>query len=328
MSSILTSDKLIRSIKRRGFLPNDQVTFTDEDFLEMATEEITIGLMEQIIIARGEYLVYHIDVPIVDGVNRYDIPTRAHGVKLRDACINDIRDPETVLYDLFQASIEDLADIENYYAYNTRTVFYVENNQIVLSKDIVKGNTFNLRMYFYMRPNKLVVNNRAGIVQSITDGTEIIGSETVATKTLSFMTIPKHFSTAIEYDITTHKSPNKILSFSLVPVSVNLTLKTVTFKASDLDPSIQVGNYVTQAEETIVPNLPTEYHPVVAQRTVRACMEAMNDDAGFAKASAKLAEMEQQVLKIVTNRVEGAPKKIKNRGGTLRAGLNKTYKRW
>ena len=328
MSSILTTDKLIKSIRRRGFLPNDQITFTDDDFLEMATEEITIGLMEQIISVRGDYLVYHVDVPLVEGINKYDIPARAHGNKLREASLNDINNPDRVIYELFQIDVDSLNDIVDYYSYNTKTCFYLENNKIVLTEDIVKSGTYNLRMYFYMRPNKLVLPNRAAVVQSISDGTEIVNTETVNVKVVSFSSVPKHFSSAMEFDIVSNISPNKILNFSLTPVSVNLTLKTISFRTLDIQEEISLGNYITQAEETIVPNIPTEYHPVVAQRTVRACMEAMNDDAGFTKASAKLAEMEDQVFKIVRNRVEGAPKKIKNRGGTLRNGINKTIKKW
>lgn len=327
MSSILTSDKLIKSIKRRGFIPRDQVTFTDDDFLEMATEEITIGIMESIIDARGDYLVYHVDIPMIDGINKYDIPARAHGNKLRDASINLATDPEIVVFDLNQVAIEDLSDIQNYSSYNLQTLFYLENNKVVISPNMV--NTANvIRMYFYMRPNKLVVNKRAGVITTITDSTEIISLVSTPVKIVTFSTIPSHFSGSIQYDITSHVSPNKILDFDLNPFSVSTALKSITFIASDLPETISIGDYVTQSEETIVPNIPTEYHPIVAQRTVRACMEALNDDAGFAKASAKLTEMEMAVLKIVTNRVEGAPKKIKNRQGTLRQSVNKTYRRW
>lgn len=327
MSSILTSDKLIRSIKRRAFIPRDQATFTDDDFLEMATEEITLGLMEQIIEARGNYLVYHIDLPIVDGQVEYSIPSRAHGNKLRDASINDSQDNEIIIYDLNQIDVEDLSDIQNYDSYNSKTCFYLENDKVVLNPDVIQSNRI-LRMYFYMRPNKLVLNERAGVVSSITDAVEVVDSENVDVKVFSFTTMPKHFSTSIQYDITTHVSPNKLLNFSLTPVSVNSTLKTISFVAEDIKETVSVGDYITQAEETIVPNLPTEFHPIVAQRTARACLEAMNDDSGYAKATSKLKEMEEAVLKIVRNRVEGAPKKIKNRNSTLMNGINKTFRGW
>lgn len=325
MSTILTSKDLIRSIKRRAFIPKDQSTFTDADFLEIATEEITLGLMEQILEARGNYLVYHIDVPLVADQFEYEIPSRAHGSKLRDASINDASDVDNVLWDLKQVDVEDLSYL-NEGSYSG-THFYIENDKVILSESIVADNR-NIRMYFYMRPNKLVVNERGGVIASIADGVEVVGAENVNVKIFSFTTLPTHFTTAIDYDITSHVSPNKIVLFSLEPVTINTTLKTVSFRASDITETVAVGDYLTQAEETIVPNLPTEFHPIVAQRAARACLEAMNDDTGFAKASAKLKEMEESVLKIITNRVEGSPKKIKNRDGTLRQGINKTFRKW
>ena len=45
MSSVLKTSDLIRSIKRRAMIPSSQETFTDEDFLEMATEEVNLGLV-------------------------------------------------------------------------------------------------------------------------------------------------------------------------------------------------------------------------------------------------------------------------------------------
>lgn len=329
MSAILTSDKLIKNIKRRGFVPNDQVTFSDEDLLEMATDEITLGLMESIIDARGDYLVYHIDVPIIQNVNKYDIPSRAHGNKLRDVTVNDANNPEIVIYDLYQTTEEDQLDARNYYTRNTKSIFFLENNKIVLTPDLVRSSSYVLRMYFYMTPSKLVPVSRAGTIMSISDGVETVDSVDIPVKILSFSTLPKHFTSTLKYDVTSDVSPNKITNFDLTPVSVNLTQKTISVRASDLIEPILMGNYVTQAGETIVPNIPSEYHPIVAQRTVRACMEYMNDDAGYAKATTKLQEMEQQVEKIVRSRVEGAPKKIKNRGGTLRNSVNKQYnRRW
>lgn len=327
MSTILTTDRLIKSIKRRAFIPRDQNTFSNEDFLEIATEEISLGLMEQIITARGNYLVYHIDVPLVEGQTAYSIPSRAHGSKLREASINDKQNPEEVICDLVQVDVEDINDLNRFYSSNNKTTFYLKNDKVIVSNDIVKD-SYVLRMYFYMRPNKLVTIDRGGVISSITDSIEVIDSVNVPVKVLSFTTVPKHFTSALTYDITTHESPNKILNFSLSLVAINLTTKTLTIKSSDLKETIAVGDYVTQAEETIVPNIPTEYHPIVAQRTARACLEAMNDDTGYAKASSKLAEMEKAVLKIVSNRVEGSPKKIKQRNSPLLNGINKTTQKW
>jgi hypothetical protein len=320
MSSIMLSKDLIKTIRRRAFIPRSQETFTDDDFLEMATEEVNIGLMDQIIEARGDYLVYSVDIPMSVGTSQYAVPSRAHGNKLRDAVI--VNEDGDIVYELSQLSLDEIIDFQSNYSYQKRTYFYMLNNMLVLNDDVVKQGFF-LRMYFYMRPNKLVLNERAGVIDAISDSTDIDGN---AIKILSFTTLPKHFTNSIKYDITGAISPNKIVHFNLIPSAINITTKTVTFLASDV-PSVAAGDYLTQAEETIVPNIPTEYHPVVAQRVAIACLEAMGDEQNKQSAERKLAQMEKAVLKIVTNRVEGAPKKIKNRFGTLQA-LNRNRMKW
>lgn len=303
MSSILDSKSLINSIRRRAFIPRSQETFTDEDFLEMATEEINLGLMDQIMEARGDYLVYFEDFELNEA-NEYPIPSRAHGNKLREVAIVDANGK--TVREMSQISLEDLSDIESSYNF-----FYLLNNTVILP-DFSAPSDYKLRMWFYLRPNKLVVTERGAAIMSIGDAT--VGSDAV--KVLSFSSIPKHFSNVTSFDVTESTSPNKISYYGLVPIAINLTLKTMTFLASQVT-KLRVGDYVTSAEETIVPNLPTEYHPIVAQRVAVACLEAMGDEQNKQSAERKLAQMEKAVLRIVSNRVEGAPKKIRQRHGTL-----------
>lgn len=392
---ILTSSQLIASIKRRGFIPESQETYTARDFLEMATEEINISLMDQIIETRGDYLVYYIDIPLVQFQYEYPIPSRAQGNKLRDVVIMDQQN--TVVYEMMQVSIEELSDYQGYYSVNTRQYFYMQNNNVVLPQGNILPN-YKMRMYFYMRPNSLVVEDRGAAIRSVmnvvevnniapksgsvthiaiggivtavghglndgdlvqfsgTDCTPTIDGNRVITyidpdtysvdvavtiagnsgnwnlallaSVLTFSTLPVNFNNSIQYDVVQYKSPNKIIAYDLYPNNVNNNLKTISIPAGILT-SLNVGDYVTQAEETIVPNMPTEYHPIIAQRVAVACMEGMADPKAFELAAAKLAKMEASVLRMVANRVEGAPKKLKNRHGTLQAALSGNYPfRW
>lgn len=387
MSSILTSDKLIATIRRRAFIPRSQETFSNDDFLEMATEEINLGIMEKLINARGDYLVYFEDIPVVENTLSYAIPSRAHGNKLRDAHIVD-RDGQTV-YELTQTTLEERLDLNRFATFQRRTNFYMENDCIILHEDVAKP-AHSIRMWFYMRPNKLVQNSRAGIVTQLSKSIEIdsvspmngainaisadlkavvtspshglssgkiilTGSNSTpsidgvhtiividantfsvdVTTTISgtsgtwvkgvevvvatISTIPSHFTGAIKYDIVRSYSPNKLSHFNLHSNTVNTTLKTISFRHSSA-PDLNVGDYITKAEESIVPNIPTELHPIVAQKVAIACLEAMGDEQNKVSAERKLAQMEMSALKIITNRVEGAPKKIKNRFGTLNSG--------
>lgn len=315
MSSILDSKSLIRTIKRRASLPSSQETFSNEDFLEMATEEVNIGLMDQIMVARGDYLVQSTDVVLRDNVFAYPIPDRAVGNKLRDLSIVD--STGKVVYEMAQISLEELNEFEGPYTLQTRNTFYIENNNVVLTSQTLSPG-YKLRMYFYIRPNKLVVNERAAVVGSIiTNG---------ATTEVSVTTVPKNFTTQLKYDIVGAKSPNKIKSYDLVPASINLNTKTWTFNTADItntagDIVFEVGDFLSQAEETIVPNIPTELHPIVAQRVAVACLESMGDEQNKQSAERKLASMEKAALRMIVNRVEGAPRKIRQRHGTLNYGV-------
>ena len=79
----------------------------------------------------------------------------------------------------------------------------------------------------------------------------------------------------------------------------------ISFEAESVS-DVVVGSYITEAEETIVPNMPTELHPILAQRVAVSCLEAMGDEQNKQSAERKLAKMEQDAGTFLDNRVEGA----------------------
>ena len=81
----LTSSSLIATVKREGMIPSSQNTFTDADFLQIANQELRIGLMPSILQYHEEYYVRDsAPIPIVSGVSNYPIPYRAVGGKFRE----------------------------------------------------------------------------------------------------------------------------------------------------------------------------------------------------------------------------------------------------
>jgi hypothetical protein len=393
MSSILKTQALINSIKTRGFIPESQRTFTSQQFLDIATEKINISLMKEIMTARGDYLIYFEDIPLQNDVSSYHIPDRAHGNKLRDCSIVDSNG--NTRKELTQITLEELSEYntsayDSSIGYGSAEPFYIQNNKVILlSRSINSGD--KIRMYFYMRPNQLVVETRAMTASSIsqsveidnispkngtitsvslagevtstahglsngqkiiisgsnsipsTDGTYTISSGTANSFTIPVtlttpgtvgswvlatdviispsLNFPKHFASDLLYDIVTNKSPNNIKVYNIPANNVNNTIKTISFRVSDItkDNTVQLekGNYITSSEETIVPNVPTEYHPVIAQMVAVHCMESMADEQQKRSAESTLESMKNDVLSITQNRVEGAPKKIRNRHGPL-----------
>lgn len=304
MSNVLTSSLLINSIKRRAMIPSDQSTFTDADFLDMLNEEIQYFGVPHLLRTHEEYLLTFVDIPIEQNKREYTIPYRSIGNKLRDVAYIDSANN---FFELSRISVEDLSDYNEDFLDDYTEAFYVQDNKIILVDEVPFGNGA-IRMYFYLRPNTLVANNRAGVISSIDRTTGVI---TVSNFFSDFSNLP-------QIDFVAHRSPNKIYSFDITPIATNSTTKTLTFTTTDIPQDLIVGDYINIAGESIVPQLPTELHPILAQRTAVAALEAINDTEGVQVAQRRLEMMEQSVNTLIDNRVEGAPQKIVNRHSPLR----------
>ena len=321
MSRILTGDKIIESVRNRAMVPTDNRTFDDNNILSIANEELDVQLLDKLLSIKEGHLATHIDVPRND-TGIYNIPDRAIGNKLLDISLIE----SSQVWELTQISIGELPQQDDSYNSYGMDKFYIEGNQIKLIRPA--RNYEYVRMYFYIRPNVLTKVNQSAIIKSIT----IVGSDT----TVTFSSIPSKFQTTdstgaiIKYDIVDSKSPNKILSWDLVPTSINNSLKFMVFNTNSITKqltNIKQGDYVTFAEESPVPNIPTEMHPVLAQLTAVHILEAMGDTEGLNNAKVRLDRMTMSTMQIVDDRVELAPKKIKPLHGTLNSILSRNHRR-
>jgi hypothetical protein len=302
-TAYMTSAELIDSIKRRAFLPEDQNTFTDDDFLDLANEEMQMGLVPLILVQHEDYFLSEEDTAIVDGQNDYKIPYRSIGNRLRDLSYEDTNGN---IAEMARIPIDHISDYQDISRETYPYTYYVKNDKIILTKD-TNNQGGNLVFTFYLRPNQLVASSRIATISAINTTT---GEITVDS-------IPSHFTTNDLYDFLQTKSPHIILDYDVNIVSTNSTTNVITFDPDDLPSTLAVGDRIGVAEETDIPNVPTELHVVLAHRVAARCLEALNDAQGLQLANAKLAEMENKANSIIDNRVEASPQKVVNRHGFL-----------
>ena len=165
----------------------------------------------------------------------------------------------------------------------------------------------SLRMYFYIKPNVMVTNDRAAVITAIDRNTGDITLDNV----------PDGFSSLPPMDFVQANSPNKIMDIDKTANSIDTNTKIINFDTTDIPDVLAVGDYINFASESIVPQLPTELHAVLAQRVAVACLEALGDFEGLARAQQRLEMMEKSTLTILDNRVESAVEKVRNRNSTL-----------
>lgn len=309
MAQVLTTSKFLKSVKRRASIPESQVTFTEDDFLDIANEEMDNSLVASVMTLHEEYFTYSQDVDILANKAKYDIPYRAVGNKLRDLFFKDFNGN---YFEMTRISPENRHTQAPQSGYDEIRRFYLQGSQIVLLPKPTSATGY-LTMSYFLRPNKLVKENRTGKVVSVNTTT---GEVTIDIA-------PSVFSANIEYDIVQGKSPNTIRKFDIEASAYNNTTKVITFAAADVD-GLEVGDYICLAGETPIPNIPTELHSMLAQRVACRCLESLGHTEGLQLANAKLAEMEKSLGIIIDNRVEGAPQKIVNTQSIL---LNRNFRR-
>lgn len=313
-----TSDDLIKSIKSRALIPTNQITFSEQDFLDFATEEMNMAIVTMVLEANQDYYLITEDIPCVAGVSTYDIPYRAIGNKLRDISISD---GGSNLRELTRINIGDLSAYSSNSGTAGANCFYVANNQITL---VNTSSTGVLKVSYYLRPNSLVPNVEVGEIASVNYLTGII--------TLS--NYPDDFALASSLnerlDFIQKKSPHKILAYDVNPfVSTNLALKTITMNIADIPLGLVAGDRVAYATETDIPQIPSDMHTLLAHRVATRLLEAIGDAEGLQAANQKLSELQDNAKSLIHNRVEEAPRKVTNYHSTLRSGLMRNrFRRW
>lgn len=302
MSKILTTDQLVKSLQRRAMLPKAQDTFSKDDFIDILNEEMEHGLVPHVMAVHEEFLVYYEDRRTgqhvtTENTEEFIIPSRAVGNKLRGL---QLVGSSGNIVDLTRVKIEDLLNY-NYFGGHVYGIssFYVKNNTIVLLGTSVVG-TNTLRMWYYMRPSRLVEDKYAGVVVAINS----------TTGDITLDKIPSTFNASLKYDMTMAANPNKLLQMDAVPTALSTTAKTIRFDVASIPSTLAVGDYITVAETSIVPQLPQEVHPLLAQRAAVACLEALNDTEAVNLAVRKLKELEERTWTLLDNRVESAVEKI------------------
>ncbi len=177
----MTSDQLIAAVKRKISFPAAQATFTDEEILDFANEEMLISQVPSILLYHEEYFVYVKRVPLRDNVSKYPIPDRAIGMRLRDVFWSDVSGN---IYEMTKVSPED----KSYYQRNSGTneslhKYYLQNNEIIIAPQPTTS-LGSINFDFFLRPNQLVPDERAAIMESFSQTITVDVSTLVAGDTV------------------------------------------------------------------------------------------------------------------------------------------------
>lgn len=276
-----TTDDLISDIKIRGGIPTSQALFTPERFAALLSDELLSLIIPQIISVNEDYLLAYEDQTIDPLVFAYDMPERSIGMKLKAVILVDANGKEV-------QSLPRITETDS----SPYLGFKVQNNQVILTA--IPGNP-TLRLYYFRRPNTLVINADAG---------KVIAIDTNA-NTIVLNNVPSSWEVGTELTVIKSKPgfDVKIESTSIV------TMNAPTIELASVA-NIAIGDYVSISGYSCIPQVPPEAHSVLVQAVVVKCLEALGDANGMAAAQNKLTSLQAGLMQIISPRIDGSPKKI------------------
>lgn len=158
----LTSDDLVAAVQRKISFPLSQITFTEDDILAFANEEMEISQVPSVLQFHEEFYVTRYVTPLVVNQVYYPIPDRAIGMRLRDVFYMDDQGNQ---FDMTRINADDQAYFQANTGNNNGVFrFYLEGNSIVLSPTPQVAVTGSILMTYFIRPNQLVPNSNASYV--------------------------------------------------------------------------------------------------------------------------------------------------------------------
>ena len=196
----MTSNDLIEAVKRKIAFPISQNTFSEEDILRFANEEMFISQVPSVLQYHEEYFVYRVQTPLVSNISRYPIPDRAIGMRLRDLMWSD---SSGNYFEMTRINADDKAFFQrNIGANQAIHKFYIENNDVVLTPSVVGSPTGSLNFFIFIRPNQLVKNDRARYIQSFSQDITVINNSAFVAGDKITITIGTQTTEPTPYNIT------------------------------------------------------------------------------------------------------------------------------
>jgi len=298
----MTAEELITQVRQLAQLANvdsadaanpSAEPDTDEGILAIANREMRGKLLSDVMSLREEFFVLKQDFTITTAAASYRIPSRAIGAKLRDVVYVDGDRSRPIP----RLPPEDVID---QYRYG----FYIQNNSIVLRSE---DNTGTLRVSYFARPGKLVLQNRIATIDVIDTATD-----TITVSGDGGWMHPQNPSppNTLNFDIQKSSSP-----FEYVAVGQPATHPSnhdFTFTGGIPD-GVSLGDRFELEDESNYVQLPEEAASVLVYRTAAKVLEALGDEPGLRRLAGSAKEMEQAMTILLSPRVDGKAQKVVNK---------------
>ena len=300
MSIDYSINSLVTSVKSRSMNADNQNLITAVDMVRIASEELQAVLIPYIESVKGEYFVKFEDQPFIQGTMNYTLPQRATGTKLRDVCLVDMQGNEVLL------NYINPEDLKSSWAYSPYQFgFFPKDNEIilVLGNLIGSANYKYVRMIYFRRPNTLCTTVSTDAATA--NAGQVVSFNTVAqTITLDFA--PTTWTTVTQFDIINSLPP---FQSRVDNATINNVSGFVLTFTSPLPAGLSIGDWVSEANFSHIPQIPVECHRLLEALTAARILQYTGDPA-YAVMQQMADAMKKDLFQVLSPRIDGSPRKI------------------
>jgi hypothetical protein len=155
------------------------------------------------------------------------------------------------------------------------------------------------------RPNHLTSVDNCGQVTTVTPGSSQVTLDSNGDET---------WTTATTFDAIPNSPQFTSLGDDLTISAINQVTPTATVLTFDDYPTgIAVGDWVCPATLSCVPQIPYDMFPLLSQRGVIKCLEALGDNQALQVAERRYQDMAVDFARTVSPRIAGTRKALVNR---------------
>lgn len=296
---------IVKSVQRRILMPLSNNTLTSNEIIEILDEEMRTTVLPLILAAREEFYVQNYDQTLVSGTYNYTIPQRASFATWRDVVYVDVNGNEINMTELAPEYVKisyPVGGLPPLYVYG----FILNRDRVTLwPPNSTVPTQYSLRMKIKRRPNHLTSVDNCAQVTAVSPGTSQVtldgNGDTTWTTSTTFDVIPNYPQfTSLGDDLT------------ISAISQGTPTATVlTFNSYPT--GIAVGDWVCPATLSPIPQIPYDMFPLLSQRGVIRCLEALGDSQGLQVAERIYQDNAADFARTVSPRIEGTGKKLVNR---------------
>ncbi len=311
-----TDLSIFRSVTIRSFMPLSDNTLDETKIIELLDEEMRSTVLPLVLAAQEEFYVQNYDQSLTTGVYNYVIPKRASFATWRDIVFVDSMGNEinmTMLAPEYVKITYPVGNMPPMYTFG----FILNNDRITLwPPNMTVPTQYTLRMKIKRRPNHLTSYLNCGQITAIDSNTGVINLSVNGDGTWTTSTI---------FDVIPNSPQFVSLSDDQAITAIDNTLNTVT--VSTIPTGLAVGDWWCPAGMSCVPQIPYDMFPLLAQRGVIKCLEALGDTQNLQIAERRYQDMASDFARTVSPRIQGTPKKIVNRTANFGWNYNRAISR-